>query len=222
MWCAHLSGGRRGQLDLAGIAFSLLFLAAVVVTQNRPAEGMSEQGLIDWFETTGKQAFTIVALYLIPFAGIAFLWFLGVVRDRVGVHEDRFLATVFLGSGLLFVGMLWAAGAAVASLVVGGEFAGAPAISATTIDDARGLAAAFLFVLDARAAAVFMMVTSTIALRTGTFPRWLIVAGYLIAVVMLLSLFLLQWVLILFPIWVLVLSLFILNSEIRSVRARVR
>lgn len=33
-------------------------------------------------------------------AGIAFLWFIGVIRDRSGAHEDRFFATVFLGSGL--------------------------------------------------------------------------------------------------------------------------
>lgn len=47
----------------------------------------------------------LLALGLVPFAGIAFLWFIGVLRDRVGVAEDRFFATVFLGSGLLFVGM---------------------------------------------------------------------------------------------------------------------
>ena len=63
-----------------------------------------------------------------------------------------------------------------------------------------------------------MIVTSTIALRTAIFPRWLIIAGYVIALVMLLSLSLLQWILLLFPAWVFVLSLFILNSEIRAIR----
>ena len=48
---------------------------------------------------------------LIPFAGIAFLWFIGVLRDRIGEREDRFFATVFLGSGLLFVAMLFVAAA---------------------------------------------------------------------------------------------------------------
>ncbi len=204
---------------LAGIAFSLLFLAAVGVTSQRPPEGLTEAGLVDWFETVGRTNFTLSALYLIPFSGIAFLWFLGVIRDRIGSNEDRFFATVFLGSGLLFVGMLWAAGAAIGSLVVGGTYAGAPDISAASIEEARGLGSAFFFVLDARAAAVFTLVTSTIALRTQTFPRWLIIAGYLIGLVMLLSLFLLQWILLLFPLWVLVMSLFILNSEIRTARA---
>jgi hypothetical protein len=37
-----------------------------------------------------------IGLNLIPFAGIAFLWFIGVIRDRIGAHEDRFFATVLL------------------------------------------------------------------------------------------------------------------------------
>ncbi len=60
---------------------------------------------------------TIATLYVAPFAGIAFLWFLAVVRDRIGRNEDRFLSTVFLGSGLLFVAMFWASAATAASLV---------------------------------------------------------------------------------------------------------
>ena len=50
-----------------------------------------------------------IALNLVPFAGIAFLWFIGVLRDRIGEREDRFFATVFLGSGLLFVAMIFVA-----------------------------------------------------------------------------------------------------------------
>jgi hypothetical protein len=52
-----------------------------------------------------------LALYLVPFAGIAFLWFIGVLRDRLGELEDRFFATVFFGSGLLFLAMLFASAA---------------------------------------------------------------------------------------------------------------
>jgi diacylglycerol kinase len=65
-----------------------------------------------------------------------------------------------------------------------------------------------------------MIVTSTIAIRTAAFPRWLVIAGYVIALVMLLSLSALQWVVLLFPVWVFVMSLFILNSEIGAARAK--
>ena len=203
---------------LAGIAFSLLFLAVALLLSGRPPAGLSAAELTEWFERTAKTPVTIAVLYIAPFAGIAFLWFLAVVRDRIGAREDRFLSTVFLGSGLLFVAMFWAAGAAIASLVAGNRLEGGPPLDATTIETFRSLAFSFLFVFAARAAAVFMIVTSTIALRTAIFPGWLIVAGYVIAVVMLLSLALLQWVVLLFPAWVFVMSLFILNSEIRAAR----
>ena len=203
---------------LAGIVFSLLFVGAVALAGARPPDGLTETELVAWLEQTAKVPWTIAALYLLPFAGIAFLWFMGVVRDRVGVKEDRFLTTVFLGSGLLFVAMLWASAAAIATVLVGGRYDGAPPVSAANLESARELAYAFLFVLASRAAGVVMIVTSTIALQTETFPRWLIITGYVIALVMLLSVFALQWILLLFPAWVFVLSLFILNSELRSVR----
>jgi len=47
----------------------------------------------------------------VPFAGIAFLSFIGILRDRLGQLEDRFFTTVFLGSGLLFAAMRFASGA---------------------------------------------------------------------------------------------------------------
>jgi hypothetical protein len=51
-----------------------------------------------WLKTSSNKVG--LALNLVPFAGIAFLWFIGVLRDRLGELEDRFFATVFLGSGL--------------------------------------------------------------------------------------------------------------------------
>jgi hypothetical protein len=59
-----------------------------------------------------------LALNLVPFAGIAFLWFVGVRRDRLGKAEDRFFATAFLGSGLLYLGMLFRAAALIGGLIM--------------------------------------------------------------------------------------------------------
>jgi hypothetical protein len=204
---------------LAGIGFSLLFMAYAMLVGARPPVGLTEAGLVDWFESTAKAPVTVGVLYVAPFAGIAFLWFLAVVRDRVGTQEDRFLSTVFLGSGLLFVAMFWASAAAAASLVAANPFEAAPPLSATTLETFRSLSFSFLFVLAARAAAVFMLVTSTVALRTAVFPKWLVITGYVIALVMLLSLTLLQWIVLLFPAWVFVMSLFMLSNEIGAVRA---
>ena len=205
---------------LAGIAFSLLFLSFALLVATRPPPGLTRGRARRLVRNEREDAGHHRRLYVAPFAGIAFLWFLAVVRDRIGAREDRFLSTVFLGSGLLFVAMFWAAGAAIAGLVAGNRFEGGPPLDARLIlETFRSLAFSFLFVFAARAAAVFMIVTSTIALRTSVYPRWLVIGGYVIALVMLLSLALLQWIVLLFPVWVFVLSLFILNSEIRAARA---
>src|SRR6516225_9151956 len=52
-----------------------------------------------------------LALNLLPFAGIASLWFITVVRNRLAALEDRFSATVFWGSGLLYVAMVFTSAA---------------------------------------------------------------------------------------------------------------
>ena len=124
---------------------------------------------------------------LIPFAGIAFLWFMGVVRDRIGEREDRFIATVFLGSGLLFVAMLFA-GAAVAGAIAATADAptGSP-LRADLLETERRITEQLLDVYALRMAGVFVISTTTIAFRTGILPRWLGVFGYASALILLVN-----------------------------------
>ena len=90
---------------IAGIAFSLLLLLILwLLRTSIPADPL-EPGA--WLATDTRAV--TVALNLVPFAGVAFLWFIGVLRDRLAQLEDRFFATVFFGSGLLFLAMLFAA-----------------------------------------------------------------------------------------------------------------
>ena len=205
---------------VAGILFSVLFVASLLLVSERPPEGLDAIAFVAWYEANALPALTIAALYVAPFAGIAFLWFIGVIRARIGANEDQFFATVFLGSGLLFVAMYWAAAAVLASLVAGNRFDAAPPLDVRGLESVRSVAFSLLFVMAARAAAVFMIVTCTIAWRTtAIFPRPLTIAGYVIAGVMLLSLSFLQWIVLLFPLWVCVASGYILVAEVRAVRA---
>jgi hypothetical protein len=98
-----------GAAAVAGIVFSVLLTAAFVLLRLSVPADPRVAGI--WLTDPGRRATVEIALNLIPFCGIAFLWFIGVIRDRVGQREDRFFATVFLGSGLLFVAMLFAAAA---------------------------------------------------------------------------------------------------------------
>ena len=147
----------------------MLFTTALIALRQQPLVGATDSEIVDWFNA-GNAGFVVVAgLYLAPFSGIAFLWFIAVIRDRVGAREDRFLATVFLGSGLLFIALMFAAAAAAGSIVAGVQFQDARPPSAATVDLASSLAYVLLFVFAARAAAVFLITTATIGRRPGRY-----------------------------------------------------
>lgn len=147
-------------------------------------------------------------LNVIPFAGIAFLWFIGVLRDRIGAAEDRFFATVFLGSGLLFLVMLFIA-AAIASGFLKAMGMAPPAAAPY----GQLITSDIMEIYATRMAAVFMISTSTILLRTGVLSRWLSYCGYTFAVVLLLVEILWEWMLLLFPLWVFLASIEILLTN---------
>ena len=98
-------------------------------------------------------------MYLAPFAGIMFLWFIAVVRDQIAQREDRFFATVFFGSGLLFVALLFAA-AAVApdpSSLASATSTCRPRRPARRGGDSGRWSYTLLFAFSTRAAAVFLI-----------------------------------------------------------------
>jgi len=125
-----------------------------------------------------------LAMNLVPFAGIAFLWFVGVLRDKLGAREDQFFATVFLGSGLLLLAMLFAAAAVVGAIITAFHAAPETLVDSATFHFARALAYAMINIYLVKTASVFMITTSTIALYTRLTPRWIAIGGYAIAVVL--------------------------------------
>jgi hypothetical protein len=191
---------------VAGAAFALLFAVSLALLRSTlDADPRSE---IDWAGPPGTRV--RVAVALVPFAGIAFLWFLGVVRDRLGDLEDRFLSTVFVGSGLLFVAMTFVSVAILGGLVAtaGGDRATDASREVAAFGRAVMLQISHVYAL--RMGSVLMLSLSTIWLRTGLMPRWLVAATYLVALTMLVVISLNLWVTLLFPAWVLTVSLYIL------------
>jgi hypothetical protein len=192
---------------VAGIVFSVLSIFMLVVLRISTPSDPGATGT--WLTDSSRRALVAVALNLVPFAGIAFLWFIGVVRDRIGRHEDRFFATVFLGSGLLFVAMLFVAAAVGGGLIAAASRAGGSP-NAGTLGLGRNITSALLNVYAMRMAAVFTLTTVTIARRTGFVSRWITLAGLATALVLTVGIGISPWVELLFPAWVLVLSLDIL------------
>ena len=158
----------------------------------------------------------MVALNLLPFAAIAFLWFIGVVRDRIGEGEDRLFATVFLGSGLLFVAMMLSAAAVAGGLLFTADdnaiAASQPAIWAF----GRRITNTLMNVYAMRMAAVFIMATTTLAVRLRLIPRWLAVVGYLTRGRAAPDRRGRPWLELLFPAWVFVFSVHILIVTMRA------
>ncbi len=192
---------------VAGIAFSLLLAGALVLIEiSTPADPASPGG---WLTDSARRAAVAIALNLVPFAGIAFLWFVGVMRDRIGGHEDRFFATVFLGSGLLFVAMLFVAAAFAGGLIVAASKQSGPP-GADTLALGRNATSILLNVYAMRMAAVFTLTTVTIARRTRFISAWLVPAGLVSALVLLFGIGISAWVELLFPAWILALSIDIL------------
>lgn len=172
---------------LAGVMFAVLFTTVIVLMRTAAPDG--------------GDARARVAAILMPFAGIAFLWFIGVVRDGFGGFEDKFFSTVFIGSGLLFLAMMFAASATNMAAAHG---------NGETAEFAHELMLAFAKTYGLRMAAVFMITLATIWLKTNLMPRWLVVATYLAAVGILVASDTSMWLVLAFPLWVLFVSVLLL------------
>ncbi|MET7984511.1 MULTISPECIES: hypothetical protein [unclassified Streptomyces] len=185
---------------VAGVLFAILMAAAIVLVRIA-LPGGEDGATLD----AGQRSGVRTALELVPFAGIAFLWFMGALREQAGRAEDRFVATVFLGSGLVFVATLFAAAAA-AGTVLGESRQNSSAFGSH-------FAYALLTTYAMRMAAVFIIATSTIGRRLGVLPRPLVVIGYLAGLTLLVAGSGVPWSELVFPTWALLLSLNILRGR---------
>ena len=189
---------------VAGILFSvLLFVTFGLVRISLPGDPF-EPGA--WLENS--LLYVTLAMHLVPFAGVAFLWFMGVLRDRLGEREDQFFSTVFLGSGFLLLAMLFSAAAVLGAIIIAFHASHETLEHSATFHFGRGLAYGMINIYLLKTASAFMITTSTIALYTHLTPRWLAIGGYVIAVVLLIDY--LGWSLMVFPFWILLISLSIL------------
>ena len=201
---------------VAGIVFSVLFIISLGLARTTVPADPQDAGT--WLARDLKTV--ALAIYLLPFAGIAFLWFIGVLRDRMGAQEDRFFATVFMGSGLLFLALLFVAGAIAAGIITGFRIMPDRLIESGVYAFGRAAVYQLVNVYAMKMAAVFMISTSTVAIRIRIFPRWMAWLGYALALLLLLSTgYIFFWAPLVFPLWVLLISVNILLSNLKSVPA---
>lgn len=195
----------------AGILFSLLLgTSMMLIFVSIPSDPASDA---DWL-TEHKTRIT-VALSLIPFAAIAFLWFVGVLRDHLGEREDQFFATIFLGSGLLFLAALFVWMAVVASVLATAS-ADPDFPNSTSYVFGASMIEVMGGTVILRMAGVFMFSSAVMWQRTRAMRGWLFVLTYVTAVVLLLGGGSIRYVWLSFPSWVFLVSLMILTGRGRE------
>ncbi|MBL1087894.1 MULTISPECIES: hypothetical protein [Streptomyces] len=219
----------------AGVLAALLLAAVLTIVRiSLPSAIPAHAG--EWPSRSSHRQVLEIALGLLPFAGIFFLWFMGAVRDYTGRTErstgqpvnagsgnavsghaegrteNRFFATLFLCSGLMFTALVLAAGAAAGGLlaITGNIPAGVQDLwtyGRTTLT----LLASYAM----RMAAVFTLSTTTIGLALRVFPRWLAWLGCAAALVLLFVVGTVPWTELVFPLWMLATSTYILGASFR-------
>ena len=200
---------------VAGIVFAVLLITSeVLVWRYVPSVASAQAGNIA--RHSKELSF---AMNLRPFSGIAFLWFVGVVRNHLGELEDRFFATVFLGSGLLYVAMMFTSGAVAEAVLTLLATRPDALLSSNSFDLAREEVFRITSIYATKMAGVFMFSTSTIFMQTRVVPRWIAFLGYGLALVLLLSAVHLRLLAAVFPLWVMVISVWILIHEPNSQQA---
>jgi hypothetical protein len=197
---------------IAGIIFSVLYgTSMVLINSSLPHEPTA---FLAWLETDTTTV--TLALNLIPFAGIAFLWFIGVIRDLMSDQEDRLFATVFLGSGLLFLALTFIGAALAAGLLSSYAIESSILIQSGVLTYSRMVLYHVFNIYAIRMSGVFMISLASILLRTGLMHRGWAYLTYVLALVLLLSIDYSSWVTLIFPGWVLVVSVIVLVRNLHK------
>lgn len=198
--------------SLAGVLFALLFATSLVLVRMTIPEDPSAE--LDWVEAgSGRLRW---AMILMPLAGIAFLWFVGVLRDLLGDYEDRFFSSVFFGSGLLFLAMVFVSMAVAGGILTSAASGPDQVYDAEVVRFGRATMLQISNGYALRMAGVFMISLGTIWLRTRLMPRWVVGVTYLLALTLLVVTSFSLWTTLLFPAWVLLVSVLVLSRSIAS------
>ena len=207
----NVTPGNR--MAIAGLVFTGLYLASFLAVRGLPQATWSDEEILAYY-SSGDVGYTrLVALYLVPFAGIAFLWFLAAFRDRVSKlagTENMMLSTVQILSGSIYVAMQFSAAASIVTMVLTLDAGEPTPASVQAVRPFLVLGDTILVVFALRAAAVFMISGTTRALRAGLFRRWQAYLSYALALVLLLTAAEVRATSLIFPLWIGAVSILIL------------
>jgi hypothetical protein len=216
---AHLLIRSAQFTAIAGIAYAILFIASFWLLTGVPNADSSSQEIIDYYQSTDASAVTIVALYLLPFAGIAFLWFVVSLRMWITYRAERPASVLFsniqLVSGIVFLSLFFASAAALSVNALAAD-AGNLAVGPVAATEFPEFGSSLFFVFAIRMGAMFVFTTTNIGRGSKILPNWFAAIGLVVGLVMLLSASFNRALIMVFPAWVLLLCVLILIHARKS------
>jgi hypothetical protein len=156
---------------------------AVYLLGRQPGIRSSSDDLA-WYADSGNRLTVFLGLNLAALGIVAFLWFMAVIRRRLGEREDQFFSTVFLGSGIAFSVLTVAAAVCVSAPTLVVHFGDEASLEPSTVALAHGLWFGLWGVGASRLVGVFIAATSTIGMRFEALPLWLARLGLAVGTVM--------------------------------------
>jgi len=213
---ARLSG-------LTGILFAALFVIALVFIYTTPRLSASDAEITAFYAGNSTVLVT-VGQFLIPLAGIAFLWHAHTTRLLIKFRTPTPSAIPYglqLASGILFVVLLFAGTASAGAVALLKDLTNGPLPSADVVRGMLALGYAMVFIYAIRGAGMYALTTTNLLRQAGIMPTWLAVVSYLLALFLLVSTTLHPVVVLIFPTWVVVASLVVFIRAGRLARPAV-
>jgi hypothetical protein len=197
-----------------GAAHALLFLLSFWLLSDVPGANASNAEIEEFYASESSRRPVLVGLYVMPFAAIAFVWFVVALRTWIEGSTRRInvlLSNIQLVAGILYVALFCVTSASSAVLAASVEFAEGD-IDPVVAHSFPQFGDSLLFVFAFRMAAMFVVTTSSIGLGSGVLPRWFAWCGYAVGLFLLLSAGFEWWFALVFPIWLLVVSVVLLRK----------
>lgn len=194
---------------IAGVVSAIGWSLGLRGLLQTPAVDATDAEIVSFYADDNAGRNAVLWLQVIVVATIAFMWFVGVVRSRVGDREPRLFGTVFLGGAVLLAATLNIGAAALAAPSIVTELEG-QVVDPGAASMFRSFAAITLSVFAPRFTALVMLSTASLGRATHALPTWLIVASYVLGVVELVNVTVSEPLVFVFPAWLALVSIVLL------------
>lgn len=206
---------------IAGIVYAVLFIVSMWLLTDVPRSGSSEREFVDYYQSDQSNVVSLVALYLMPFSGIAFLWFIVTLRMWIATRAERkvsvLLSNIQLVSGVIFLALSFCAAAALSVVAVASDLGDGTLAPVVALEFPQ-FGSSLFFVFAIRMGAMFVFTTTNIGRASKIMPTWFVLVGLAVGLVMLLSASFNRGLIVVFPAWVLVLCILILVHARQAAR----